>query len=109
MSPDTPPSDIYTCMSLVQDTKDIQCALDRLKRKAEAQQQLYFSIVTGAVKLHQEYRLAKNYEVSDKLRALLNASGIKIVQGTKQYGGYENIPESLRGNSADDSWGFSDD
>jgi cysteinyl-tRNA synthetase len=91
-------------MSLIQDTKDIQSAFDQLKRKAETQQHLYFSVITGVVKLHQEYRIAKNYEVSDKLRDLLHANGIKIVQGTKQYGSYENIPKNLINNTVDDRW-----
>jgi len=91
-------------MSLIQDTKDIQSLFDSLKRKSEEQQQLYFSVISAVVNLHQEYRIAKKYEISDKLREILNSNGIRIIQGTKQYGSYENIPVNLRNNTVDDKW-----
>jgi len=93
-------------MSLIHDVNDIQLSLDNLKNKAKEQQKLYFSIITGVVSLHQEYRIAKNYEVSDKLRELLNNNGINIIQGTKQYGSFENIPKSLLNNTVNDRWGI---
>jgi hypothetical protein len=35
---------------------------------------------------------------------LLNDNGIKIIQGTKQYGTYDNIPLNMRSNTVDDRW-----
>lgn len=91
-------------MSLIQDTKDIQMLFDRLKGKSAEQQHLYFNVISAVVKLHQEYRINKQYDVSDKLRDLLNENGIRIIQGTKQYYGYENIPANMRNNTVDDRW-----
>jgi hypothetical protein len=91
-------------MSLIQDIKDIQSAFDGLKNKAEKQQRLYFNVISSVARLHQEYRIAKNYEISDQLRKLLNDNGIKIIQGTKQYGTYDNIPLNMRSNTVDDRW-----
>jgi cysteinyl-tRNA synthetase len=91
-------------MSLIQDTNDIQLAFQNLRRKAEKQQKIYFNVISGVVRLHQEYRIAKNYEISDRLRNILNENGINIIQGTAQYDGYEKIPSNLRSNIADDQW-----
>lgn len=91
-------------MSLMQDCKDIQSHINRLKMKAEKQQSFYYGVISGVVRLHQEYRISKNYEISDALRKVLNDNGIKVIQGTKQFGSYENIPSNMRNNTVDDRW-----
>lgn len=96
-------------MSLIQDCKDIQAHFDHLKRKAEKKQRLYFGVISAVVRLHQECRINKNYEISDAIRKVLNENGIKIIQGTKQFGSYENIPAKLRNNTSDDRWELMDE
>ena len=95
-------------MSLIQDNDDIIAALQRTSNKAKAQQRIYFEIIKQCVAMHQKYRSAKNYEVSDELRGILNSVGVRIVQGTAQFGSYENIPENMRNTLWDDTWEFTD-
>lgn len=91
-------------MSLLFDTKEIISDLERLQKKAEHQQRVYFNLINNMVRLHQKYRIAKNYEISDEIRAALNSVGVTIIQGTAQYGGYENIPPNMRNRQGDDTW-----
>lgn len=93
-------------MSLVHDVNEISSSLKRLQTKATEQQMIYHHLISGMVAIHQRYRLAKNYEVSDAIRDQLNAVGVKIIQGTAQYGGFENIPEHLRNEMVDDQYVF---
>lgn len=93
---------LETTMSLTHDVSEIVNGLNSLQKKAKEQQLQYHQLLQGIVGLHQKHRIAKNYAVSDELRELLNSVGVKIVQGTAQYGGYENIPENLRNMPGDD-------
>lgn len=64
----------------------------------------FFLLVNQLVTMQQEHRLNKNYEVSDKIRNILLEINIEIIYGTKQFGGYENIPKNLRNRQLDDMW-----
>lgn len=91
-------------MSLIQDAKEIKTRLNELCVKTNTQQKRYFSVIDGMVKLHQKHRLAKNYQVSDEIRQVLNDCGIKIIQGTAQYKSYADIPDHLKNMTGDDQW-----
>ena len=91
-------------MSIHNDLKQINKDLDFITNQVIEFNKLFYSIINEIVRMHQEYRLAKNYEVSDRLRNILSSNGIRIIQGTKQFGGYENIPEHLRNETYDDRW-----
>lgn len=93
-------------MSLVHDVNEISSSLKRLQTKATEQQMIYRHLISGMVAMHQHYRLAKNYEVSDAIRDQLNVVGVKIIQGTAQFGGFENIPEHLRNDTVNDRYEF---
>ena len=88
------------------DLKEIISQLETVNRDFKSQQQLVYALITDITSLHQEYRLAKNYEVSDRLRKLLNDRNIRIVEGTLKFGGYENIPENMKGRMANDVWEY---
>lgn len=92
-------------MSLIAQTHQLAKDAAALAGAASAQQHAFFTLVDGMVRLHQQHRLAKNYEASDALRALLNAAGVQIVQGTGGYA-YDKIPPALRGRPIGDSWIF---
>lgn len=94
-------------MSLIHDIDRFERYIASIRAKANRQQNIYFKIISGLVKLHQKHRNAKNYAVSDELRELLNSSGVKIKQGTSGYK-YEDIPESLRGMTVHDQWTIDD-
>lgn len=91
-------------MSLIHDLKEIQKSLVAMEAKTKEQQAIYFNLINGMVQLAQKYRIEKNFEVSDAIRDLLAGVGVKVTQGTAQYGGYENIPENMRGRQGDDTW-----
>jgi len=91
-------------MSLVHDTNEILDSLKRLQTKASEQQMVYHHLINGMVAMHQQSRLAQNYEISDAIRSQLNAVGVKIIQGTAQFGSYENIPEHLRNDTVNDRY-----
>lgn len=63
------------------------------------------TLVRNLVALHQKYRLAKNYEVSDALRSVLKQAGVEVVQGTAGYA-YAEIPKALQGRQVDDTWRY---
>ena len=91
-------------MSLISDCEEIERLLVSVRRQSLEQQILFFDAINSIVLLHQEYRLAKNYEISDKIRDILKNNGITIVEGTKKFGGYENIPEHMKNMTVDDFW-----
>ena len=90
-------------MSLISDLEDIRSQCEALSTKARAQQEIYFKVISGVVKLHQENRIAKNFAVSDAIRSMLNDAGIEIIQGTAAYK-YEEIPPQLNGRQVEDTW-----
>ena len=90
-------------MSLIAATSEIDALLGNLKRQAEAQQRTYFAVISGMVALHQKHRAAGSYAVSDEIRAVLNAAGVEIVQGTDGYP-WDKIPKSLAGRPVGDTW-----
>ena len=90
-------------MSLIADHKKICELLESLSEKTKTQQFIYFDLIKGMVKLHQKYRIEKNYTVSDEIRTLLNDIGIDIIQGTAGYN-YDEIPKHLKGRRSEDSW-----
>lgn len=92
-------------MSLIFDLKELQHKCGLMEEKTKNQQAIYYAVISGLVKLHQKYRLEKQYLISDELRSLVNSVGIQIVQGTAGYN-YEEIPKSLSGRQVDDTWGF---
>jgi cysteinyl-tRNA synthetase len=83
--------------------KEIRDIAERLEAEARRKQKAHFDIVCALVKLQQEYRLAKNYSVSDSIRGILNDAGINIIQGTAGYQ-YEQIPPTLKGRQVNDTW-----
>ena len=90
-------------MSLIAQLDDLKTACDRMTQSASRQQEIYFALIDGMVKLHQQHRVAKDYKVSDELRGLLVSVGVQIQQGTSGYD-YESIPASLKGEPVDDTW-----
>jgi cysteinyl-tRNA synthetase len=62
-----------------------------------------FKLINAVVSMHQFYRVNKIYEISDKLREMLNELGIKIIQGTAGYE-YDKIPNQLKGRQVNDIW-----
>lgn len=63
----------------------------------------YNELVNLVVGLHTTYRLDEQYSISDKVREVLNQSGIRIIQGTIGHS-YEDIPEKLKGRQYNDTW-----
>lgn len=57
--------------------------LNRLQLDIKTQQNSYNQLISKIVSLHQEYRITKQYEISDQLRNLLYDVGVVIVQGKK--------------------------
>jgi cysteinyl-tRNA synthetase len=95
---------IESChMSLIAQLTELQKSCARMAQTADQQQRVYFSLIDGMVKLNQQYRVAKNYVVSDALRKLLEDVGVKVQQGTAGYE-YDDIPKSLRGRPVQDTW-----
>lgn len=89
---------------------DIRLALEELGWKVEAlkkavneQSARLNTLIAATVKAHQEYRLAKDYAVSDMLSEILNEAGIEVVHGTAGYK-YEDIPPALKGRPVHDTW-----
>ena len=62
-----------------------------------------FKLINAIVSMHQFYRVNKIYEISDKLRDVLNELGIKIIQGAAGYE-YDKIPNQLKGRQVNDIW-----
>lgn len=95
-------------MSLVQTVSDIEHQLQYLRQDAKSQQTIYFTLIQGMVELQQKYRVAKQYEHSDKIRALLNSIGIVIVQGTDGMS-WDEIERKFKGKPqppVGDTWNF---
>ena len=90
-------------MSLIHDLKELKQACVAMENATREQQKVYFGVIEGVVKLHQKYRLAKNFMMSDELRGVLSSVGVEIVQGTAAYG-HDKIPPSMRGRQIDDTW-----
>lgn len=91
---------------------DLMFAVDKLRWStdqvtvaAKEQSARLNKIITATVRAHQECRLAKNYAVSDLLRAILHEAGIEIIQGSAGYA-YEDIPPALKGRPVHDTWKF---
>lgn len=91
-------------MSIINDLNESVAGLRALQNKVEEQQYVYHYLIKSMVALHQKHRLAKNYAMSDELRNALNSVGVKIIQGTAQFGGYENTPEDKRNLMHDDTY-----
>jgi hypothetical protein len=90
-------------MSLIFDLDELKKQCARMEQKTKRQQEIYFKLINGIVKLHQENRVANNYPISDALRELLNSVGVSIMQGSAGYE-YDKIPPSLKGRPVDDTW-----
>jgi cysteinyl-tRNA synthetase len=90
-------------MSLIFDLSELTKQCTRMEQKAQVQQTIYFKLINGIVKMHQEARIAKNYKSSDDLRELLKTVGVTVTQGTAGYE-YDKIPLSLKGRKSDDTW-----
>ena len=94
----------------MKDHNDMMLAMDQLEWTVKALRgsttnlsARLHKLIAATVRAHQESRLAKNYLVSDLLRAILNEAGIEIVQGTAGYA-YEDIPPALKGRPVHDTW-----
>lgn len=92
-------------MSLIHANNEIIRSIQRVSEQAKKQQMIYSTLIKEMVRLHQKYRLAKNYAVSDEIRDSLNSVGVKIIQGTDGYK-YEEIPKALKGRQVQDTWVF---
>ncbi len=90
-------------MSLYSRAAEVERLAACLRDDAGSQESTFCALVNGIVRLNQQYRVAKNYEVSDKLRALLDSVGVKVKQGTDGYA-YDAIPTHLIGRPIGDSW-----
>jgi hypothetical protein len=69
-------------MSLIQDLDDLTRSVRAMQEKSAMQQRMFFRLVDGLVRINQEFRVAKRYDVSDRLRALLAEAGVDVIQGT---------------------------
>lgn len=92
-------------MSLIFDIEELQGRLKDIKSDAIHQQEVLVSLINKVVKLHQDFRVVKNFSVSDALRDALNSVGVVITQGTAGYA-YDDIPSSLKGHPVGDTWDF---
>lgn len=81
--------------------------LEKISNGVDTQRVDYYSLINLIVGLHTTYRINKEYAISDKIREVLNRSGIKIIQGTIGHN-YEDIPENLKGRQFQDTWEFKD-
>lgn len=81
----------------------LDCTVNALRISTTNLSAQLHKLISATVKAHQEYRLAKDYAVSDMLREILNEAGIEIVQGTAGYK-YEDIPPALKGRPVQDTW-----
>lgn len=91
-------------MSLIYDLDRVIHDVTSLKHKVKTRQRIANELIEFLVKLSQEHRINKNYEVSDRIRGVLNGVGVEIVYGTKQYGGYDKIPDNMKNRQIDDIW-----
>lgn len=82
----------------------MELSLKTLRRLEKEQSKENYILIGELVKLHQFYRLNKEYKISDQLRDIANRAGIKIIEGTAKYGTYDNIPENMRNNTWNDTW-----
>jgi len=92
-------------MNIVYDSEVLLKGFNNLHKNIKAERKEYYMLINLIVGLHTTYRLAKDYATSDKIREVLNQSGIKIIQGTVGYT-YEDIPEKLKGRQYQDTWYF---
>lgn len=90
-------------MSLIYDLNEVKKLCERMEQEARRKETVNFELINGIVRLQQEYRVAKNYVISDALRALLKSVGVVITQGTAGYE-YDEIPSSLKGRPVGDTW-----
>ena len=90
-------------MSLIFDLSELTKQCTRLEKKVQVQQSIYFKLINGIVKMHQDSRIEKNYKLSDSLLELLKSVGVTVIQGTAGYE-YDKIPLSLKGRPSDDTW-----
>lgn len=90
-------------MSLIHQASEMERAISKLKEDAIRMQQRSNLLISALVSAHQEYRLARNFEMSDRLRALLADVGVKIIQGTAGYD-FDKIPAALQGRQVNDTW-----
>ena len=68
------------------------------------QRQNYLNLIQGIFALAIEARKAKNYELSDRLRDILEQGNIEIIQGAGTYARFEDIPTQLIEVPACDTW-----
>lgn len=85
----------------------LDTAVARVNLDARRQHRRYCTLVSAIVALAEQYRVSKNYAVSDQLRAALLDVGITVTQGTAGYT-YDTIPAALRGRPVHDTWSESD-
>ena len=85
-----------------------QCARqsEALAAEAEVERRNHHRLINGVVNLAQEARIRKNYVLSDEIRALLKDSGIQVVQGTRDYKNFSDVPKELIGRPLVDTWKF---
>lgn len=85
---------------------DIGNAIDYLalvQKSAVKEHNRIFILADELTKLHQKYRLAKRFDLSDEIRDILKKANIKIIQGTAGYK-YEDIPKAMINHTIDDTW-----
>ena len=90
-------------MSLIFDLSEIKKQCESMTQKAIEQQRIYFNLINAMVEMQQNYRIVKNYEISDHIRDILKDCGVKIIQGTSGYQ-YDEIPSNLKGKQYNDTW-----
>lgn len=90
-------------MSIWNSLDDLARLSDRIRIDGQAQRKAFTRVISDVVAMAQKHRLAKRYDVSDELRAILKTAGIDIVQGTSGYK-FDEIPPKLRGRPIDDTW-----
>jgi cysteinyl-tRNA synthetase len=61
---------------------DTERNLSIIKQKTITTEQLNHCLIKYLVEQHESYRIAKNYQESDKIRSFLLSHKIKIIQGT---------------------------
>lgn len=90
-------------MSLIHSVRELRKAVDAMEKDAKRQQEVSYVLIGNIVRLRQQYRLDKNFEVADALRGILDNIGVVVTNGTAGYE-YDRIPPALKGRPVDDTW-----
>lgn len=75
---------------------EIERQTARLKEADKWRRYLFFTLLKQMLQMHQEQRLAKNYEFSDRIRKMFNDLGMDIVQGVAPGKSYEAMTPAER-------------